>query len=203
MGLIKNKGWRDYLWIASAIYLVLGFVNILFAWLGIICFTVPLAISLIKGNKAYCNYYCGRGQLFSLLGKKLKLSRQKDMPLFFRRNWFRYLFLAFFMLMFFNMIYTTYLVYSGAQSLREAVTLLWTIKLPWHWANSGNLAVAPWVKQFAFGFYSVMLTSTVIGLITMVLFKPRAWCVFCPMGTMTQGICRLKNSSKPEKTRQI
>ena len=49
MGLIKNKGWQDYLWIASAIYLVLGFVNILFAWLGIICFTVPLAISLIKG----------------------------------------------------------------------------------------------------------------------------------------------------------
>ena len=26
----------------------------------------------------------------------------------------------------------------------------------------------------------------------MVLYKPRTWCAFCPMGTMTQGICKLK-----------
>lgn len=38
-----------------------------------------------------------------------------------------------------------------------------------------------------------MLTSTVLGLITMVLFKPRSWCVYCPMGTMTQLICKAKN----------
>ena len=49
------------------------------------------------------------------------------------------------------------------------------------------------VTQFAFGFYSVMLTSTVLGLITMVLYKPRSWCVYCPMGTMTQLICKVKD----------
>ena len=32
-----------------------------------------------------------------------------------------------------------------------------------------------------------------LGLIVMVLYKPRTWCSFCPMGTMTQGICKLKN----------
>ena len=41
--------------------------------------------------------------------------------------------------------------------------------------------------------YSVMLTSTVLGLITMVLYKPRSWCVYCPMGTMTQLICKVKD----------
>ena len=40
----------------------------------------------------------------------------------------------------------------------------------------------------------IMLTSTVLGLITMVLFKPRSWCVYCPMGTMTQLICKARNS---------
>lgn len=54
------------------------------------------------------------------------------------------------------------------------------------------------VAQFAFGFYSVMLTSTVLGLVTMVLFKPRSWCVYCPMGTMTQLICKAKNRGKEE-----
>ena len=49
------------------------------------------------------------------------------------------------------------------------------------------------VAQFSFGFYSLMLTSLLLGLIVMVLYKPRTWCAFCPMGTMTQGICKLKN----------
>ena len=74
---------------------------------------------------------------------------------------------------------------------QQVVTLLWTFKLPWHWAYHGTL-FHPGVAQFAFGFYSVMLTSTVLGLITMVLFKPRSWCVYCPMGTMTQLICKAK-----------
>ena len=38
-----------------------------------------------------------------------------------------------------------------------------------------------------------LLTSLLIGLIVMVLYKPRTWCAFCPMGTMTQSICKLKN----------
>ena len=29
-----------------------------------------------------------------------------------------------------------------------------------------------------------------LGLIVMVLYKPRTWCA---LGTMTQGICKLKN----------
>ena len=46
---------------------------------------------------------------------------------------------------------------------------------------------------FALGSYSLMLTSLLIGLIVMVLYKPRTWCAFCPMGTVTQSICKLKN----------
>lgn len=41
-----------------------------------------------------------------------------------------------------------------------------------------------------------MLTSTVLGFVTMVLFRPRSWCVYCPMGTMTQGICILKHGKR-------
>ncbi len=116
----RKKKWYDYLWIASLTYLILGFFNILCAWLGLLCFFIPLAIAVIKGNKAYCNKYCGRGQLFSLIGGRFGLSRKKDIP-----GW--------------------------------------------------------------------MLTSTILGFLTMVLFKPRSWCVYCPMGTMTQLICKAKN----------
>ena len=61
-----KKHWYDYMWIVSLTYLVLGFFNILFAWLGLFCFFIPLIISITKGTKGYCNRYCGRGQLFGL-----------------------------------------------------------------------------------------------------------------------------------------
>lgn len=185
-----KKRWYDYLWVASALYLILGFFNILFAWLGMICFLVPLLMAIVGKDKLYCNRYCGRGQLFELLGQRMGLSRRKMPPAFLRSAWFRYGFLTFFMVMFLSMIYATYLVFAGAE-LREAVTLLWVFKLPWKWTNTSF--VDPWVAQFAFGFYGVMLTSTVLGLVTMILFRPRSWCVYCPMGTMTQGICKIKH----------
>lgn len=187
----QKKHWYNYLWIFSTFYIVMGFFNILFAWLGLLCFFIPLIISIVKGSKAYCNKYCGRGQLFDLLGNKLKLSRKKNIPSWIRSKWFRYGFLIFFFIMFFQMLYVTWLVFSEAENLHQVVKLVWTINVPWNWAYTAS--VTPWVAQFSFGFYSVMLTSTILGLITMVIFKPRSWCVYCPMGTMTQLICKAKN----------
>lgn len=186
-----KKHWYDYLWLFSLLYLALGFFNILFAWLGLLCFGIPLLLAIFGADKAYCQRYCGRGQLLALLGGRFGLSRKRAAPRFLGRPWFRYAFLCFFMGMFLLMLWTTYLVFAEARSLQELVTLLWSLKLPWHWAYPHS--VTPWVAQFAFGFYGVMLTSTVLGLALMLLYKPRAWCVCCPMGTMTQGICRLKH----------
>ena len=184
-----KKKWYDFLWVAELLYLVLGLFNILFAWLGMLFFVIPLLIAVFGGNKTYCNRFCGRGQLLGILGSRLKLSRNAQPPKFLRSRWFRYGFLAFFMTMFSLMLINTYKVFRGAP-LRETVTLLWMFKLPWQWANVSM--AAPWIAQYAFGFFGVMLTSTVLGLVTMVLFRPRSWCVYCPMGTMTQGICQLK-----------
>ena len=63
-----KKHWYDYLWIAELIYFSLGFFNILFAWVGLCMFFIPLLLALAGWDKAYCNRYCGRGQLFALLG---------------------------------------------------------------------------------------------------------------------------------------
>ncbi len=186
-----KKRWYEYLWLAELLYWVLGMCNILFAWLGLLFFIIPLLIAVFSGSKAYCNRYCGRGQLLELLGRRLSLDRKP--PRFLRSRWFRYGFLAFFMTMFCRMLFATYKVFTGAP-LRQTVTLLWMFKLPWQWADVSM--AAPWMAQFAFGFFSVMMTSTVLGLVTMVLFRPRSWCVYCPMGTMTQGICQLKHGKE-------
>lgn len=187
----RSKHWYEYLWIVTPVYLLLGFFNILFAWLGMIFFCVPLIIAIATGNKTYCNRYCDRGQFLTLLGGRLRLSRNRPTPNWMRSRWFRYGFLVFFLVMFLQMLWVTYLVGAGAQSLGQSVKLFWTFRVPWNWAYHGTL-LAPWVAQFAFGFYSMMLTSNLIGWIVMALYKPRTWCVFCPMGTMTQLICKAK-----------
>jgi len=190
----KARKWYDYLWIWSILYFSLGFFNILFAWLGLIDFILPLIFAIAGGNKNFCNSFCGRGQLFNLLGSSLKLSRKKTTPRVLTSKYFRYGFLIFFLTMFGNMLFQTYLVASGASNLRQIVKLFWTFKIPWKWAyNPAFLADGlQWIAQFSYGFYSLMLTSTLIGLIVMALYKPRSWCTFCPMGCMTQGICKVK-----------
>ena len=60
-----------------------------------------------------------------------------------------------------NMVFQTYLVAAGAASLREAIKLFWTFRVPWGWTYTAG-TVADWVAQFSFGFYSLMLTSLLL-----------------------------------------
>ena len=59
----------------------------------------------------------------------------------------------FFLTMFGNMVFQTYLVASEARNLGQAIQLFWTFKVPWSFAYTGGL-VPEWVAQFSFGFYS-------------------------------------------------
>ena len=104
---MKKKHWYDYLWAYAIVYFALGFFNILFAWLGMIDFLLPLILAIFGGNKFFCNHLCGRGQLFSKLGADLKCSRCKPTPRWMSSKWFRYGFLIFFLTMCGNMVFQT------------------------------------------------------------------------------------------------
>ncbi len=194
---MARKSWRNHLWIVTCVYFLLGLYNITFAWLGLVFFLTPLLIAIFKGDKTYCNKYCDRGRLFRFLGSRLGVSRGKPMPAWLKSRWFRYLFMAYFLGMFGSVVAVTYLVASQARELDSAVKLFQALRLPLDMTHSTG-AFPDWAMQFSFGFYSLMLTSLTLGLITMLLFKPRSWCVYCPMGTMTQTICRLKRKGCSE-----
>ena len=188
----KGKHWYDYIWIWAIIYFSLSFFNIIFAWLGMIDFMLPLAFAIFGGSKYFCNRLCARGQLFLKLGGQYKLSRNVVTPAWMYSSIFRYGFMIFFLTMFGNVVMQTWLVASGAGDFQQMVTLFWYFQVPWEWAYTAG-GVPDWVAQYSFGFYSLMLTSLPLGVITMLIYKPRTWCSFCPMGTMTQGICKFKN----------
>lgn len=191
---MKKKHWYDYMWVVSATYFAMGFFNIIFAWFGTICFLIPLVIAIFNGSKAWCNRYCGRGQLFIIIGNNLGWSSGKVAPRWLASKWFRNGFLVFFMTFFINMLYITVLVAKDIRTLSQTVHLLWTIDVPWHWAYP--MVIDPWKAQFAFGLYGIMLTSLIVGVVLTIAYRPRTWCVFCPMGNMTQMICKSKNKQQ-------
>ncbi len=154
-------------------------------------FLLPLFLAIFGGNKYFCNHLCGRGNCSASWGQTLNAPAASPRPLDVLQV-VPLCLLLFFLTMFGNMVFQTYLVAAGAASLREAIKLFWTFRVPWSWTYTAG-TVTDWVAQFSFGFYGLMLTSLLLGLIVMVLYKPRTWCAFCPMGTMTQGICKLKN----------
>lgn len=178
---MKKKHWYDYFWVWSILYFALGFFNILFAWLGMLDFFLPLGLALFGGNKFFCNHLCGRGQLFSKLGKEGKCSMKSAdasvdvLPLV--PLWLSGLFSGDVR----EHALQTYLVGAGAASLREAIKLFWTFRVPWGWTYTAGM-VPDWVAQFSFGFYGLMLTSLLLGIFVMILYKPRSWCVFCRWG---------------------
>ena len=53
---MKQKHWYHYLWLWSILYFSLGFVNILFAWLGLISFCLPLLFAIVGGNYFIMNF---------------------------------------------------------------------------------------------------------------------------------------------------
>ena len=114
---MKSRHWYHYLWIWSIIYFSLGFVNILFAWLGLINFCLPLLFAIIGGNKLFCNRYCDRGQFLRFFVSQAGLSRRHAMPAFLHSTVFRVLFMAFFLAMFGSALWTTWLVAGGVASV--------------------------------------------------------------------------------------
>ena len=183
--------WYDWLWVAMIVYLILPVYNILFAWIGLIFMITPVLIAVFFGTKSYCNKYCGRGQLYQLLGGKLKISRDVKPPSFLRARWFRYAFLVLFAAKFGMMVYASYAAFTSSSGAGEG-SWSWLLERPWELANT------PFAVEVASSIYMAMLATTVLGVLTMLLFKPRSWCVFCPMGTMTQEICRVRHG-KEEK----
>ena len=107
---------------------------------------------LLMKPGGYCNRYCGRGQLFSLLGGRFGLSRKRDIPRWMKSKAFRYGFLIFFFAMFFLMLWNTYLVFAGAQPAtggNAAVDIQAALALgvSWHAVSPRRGAVRLWVLQ--------------------------------------------------------
>jgi len=181
----KNLKNNKYLFIVNLIYFALGFVNIHFALLGLICMALPLYILVRTNKKTYCQGYCPRSDLYSKAGKLTNKISTKTPDYFINGN-MRWVMLFYFGINVFFITMSTIRVASGLMMPLEQLRYLIAIKIPFDMLQLIELnTVLPWITHLSYRFYSMMMTTTTLGLILALIYKPRTWCTICPIATIS------------------
>ncbi len=134
-----KKKWYDYLWILSLTYLILGFFNILFAWLGLLCFFIPLIISVPQGTKDTATATAAGAAIRFVGGASASpgcgTSRMDEEPCL--PVWISGVFFA----MFFLMLWNTWLVFAGRRTCGRWSRCCGPSSCPWHWLTMEHCSI--------------------------------------------------------------
>jgi len=183
---------NNYLYIITILLFSLGFFNIIFAWLGFICLVLPFILLLINKRKIWCQNYCPRANLFSTLFKSRSLTGTAG-PNWLIRGGAKWVVLAYFVFNLFVLTMSTIMVFKGRREAVESIRFLLAFKLPWDIPQLLNLGTFPdWAVHLSFRIYSMMFTTTVLGLLLAWVFKPRTWCTICPINTTSDLLLNKK-----------
>lgn len=182
---MKNKRISsiDLLWIITVLFFFLGFVHIGFSLLGLLCMGIPFAIYLKSGEKLWCKKYCPRASLFLRVLRKISL--KKSLPKGFTKQKVKTGVLIYFGVNLFFASMSTIMVNLGRVAPIDYVRFLIVFPIPVALPQLLQYTISPWLLHLSYRIYSMMLTSTTIGLILGFLYVPRAWCIICPIQTLT------------------
>ncbi|MCX7842086.1 MAG: hypothetical protein N2489_03320 [Clostridia bacterium] len=187
-----RKGWKNYLYVLTTVFFAMGFINIAFAWLGFVCMITPFVLLARDKRKTWCQGYCPRASLFGVLLRSRSLTG-KPAPAWLSKGKGKWFMLGYFIFNLFVIIISTIMVSSGIRPPSDRVGFANAIQLPWEIPQLLNLGPLPdWASHLSFMMYSMMFTTTVLGLIFGWLFKPRTWCTVCPVNTMSDLLLRNK-----------
>ena len=177
-------------------YFLLPMVNILFAFSAIFCMTFPFILLSRTGKKTWCAAICPRSHFLTKL-KFLNIGIRSPRWLTgenMRRNMLYY-----FGINLFFIAMSTLMVSIGRIAPIDKIRLLIVFQLP-----IGLPQLIPFLTlpapliHLGYRFYSLMLTSTLIGIGLAVLFKPRTWCAICPVNTLSTSLLG-KINPNPDK----
>lgn len=171
-------------------YFLLGFVNIHFALLGIICMTLPIVLLIKDRKKTWCQGYCPRASLYTACGRS-KWWNSRNTPLFFVKGKMKWIMLAYFGISLTFIILSTIGVARGMRPAMEYLRFLIIIPIPARLPQLLNfISPLTWLTHLSYRFYSMMMTTTLLGLLLALIYKPRTWCTICPIGTISNVVTK-------------
>lgn len=176
---------NKYLFLITLIFFTLGFINIHLALLGTACMLLPLILLFVFKRKIWCQGYCPRASLYTTCGK-LTSKKSYKTPKFFTKGKMKWIMLAYFGMNLFIIIMSTSKVASGAKPPMDYLRFLLVIPFAKEMPQLLDLGhIAPWITHLSYRFFSMMMTTTFLGLMLAIIFKPRTWCTICPIATVS------------------
>jgi hypothetical protein len=143
---------------------------------------------LLKTNKkTYCQGYCPRANLYTRVGKTSSKYSKKT-PLYLIKGNMKWIMLFYFGISLFFITMSTIRVSSGLMPPMEKLRFLIFFRVPFEIIQLIEVEnVLPWILHLSYRFYSMMMTTTLIGLILALVYKPKTWCVICPIATISDA----------------
>jgi hypothetical protein len=152
--------------------------------------TLPIILLLKDRKKTWCQGYCPRANLYTTCGKAKKWSGLK-IPRFYIKGNMKWIMLAYFGISLTFILISTLGVARGMKLPMEHLRFLIIIPIPFEVPQLLDITnIAPWLTHLSYRFYSMMMTTTVLGLILAMVYKPRTWCTICPIATVSEVILK-------------
>ncbi|MDC7233397.1 MAG: 4Fe-4S binding protein [Spirochaetales bacterium] len=173
----------------TVLYFAAGFINITLAALGLICMIIPFVLVFRDRKQTWCNGVCPRAEFLGLTGKFLGAGRKAPGWLLGDKG--KRTVLMYFCMNIMFIMMSTMAVTQGMIDPIDRVRFLILFEFP---ASLPQLlpfdAVSDTLIHFSYRLYSIMFTSTVIGLGMSLYFRPKSWCAICPVKTMTASVVK-------------
>lgn len=181
-----------HLFLFVLFYFALGFINIHFALLGLICMILPLILLFRNNRNTWCRGYCPRASLYTAVGKLTAKNSHKT-PKFFIIGNMKWIMLIYFSISLFIIIMSTLKVSGGSVPAMTYLRFLIVLPIPGEMPQLFKFSgFAPWLTHLSYRFYSMMMTTALIGLILALIYKPRTWCTICPISTLSNVYIKSK-----------
>lgn len=182
---ISNLKNNKYLFLITLSYFLLSFVNIHSALLALVCMLIPFILLFKNKKKTWCQGYCPRAGLYSTIGNAKSWSHRKT-PKFFLQGRMKDILLFYFVINLAIIIMSTIIVAKGRSEPFDMARMFLFIpigQLP----QLFTLDAPGWLLHMSYRFFSMMLTTSSMGLVFALLYKPRTWCTVCPIATISDG----------------
>ncbi len=182
----RNTGLLPGLFLITLLYFSLGFVSILFGLLAFFCMAIPFILLARYKKKVWCSTYCPRASLLLQTGTRKKtraIGRQ------FSTGTLKKAMLWYFGL---NLLFITgssIQVAIGNMPSMEFIRLFIVIPLV-PLPQLITVEAPPVLLHLSYRLYSMMLSSTILGIVLSRMYRPRIWCAICPVGTISNSLLR-------------
>jgi polyferredoxin len=152
--------------------------------------TLPFILLAKAKKKVWCQNYCPRASLIQLTGKMNR--KQKPVPRQFTNGSLRKALLWYFGLNLLFITGSTLRIARGFMEPMAFVRLFIAIPL-FPLPQLIDFTAPPFLLHLSYRLYSMMLSSTILGIAFSLIWRKRLWCAVCPVGSLSNTFLGIKS----------